>query len=104
MAKNYYEVLGVAKDATVDDIKKAYRKAALQHHPDQGGDAEKFKEVNEAYQILSDAQKKAQYDRFGSSGGGSAGYSQEGYGNMDFGDIGDIFSTFFGGGFGGGGG
>lgn len=103
--QDYYEVLGVSKSASSDDIKKAYRKLAKKYHPDVNpGNAEaetKFKEVNEAYAILSDPEKKQKYDQFGhaafdqSAGGG---YS---YSNMDFGDIGDIFSSFFGGGFGG---
>lgn len=104
MAKDYYQTLGVAKDASVDDIKKAYRKLAMQHHPDQGGDAEKFKEVNEAYQVLGDAQKRAQYDQFGSAGpgGGFGGGGFDFNGNMGgFSDLGDIFESFFGGGFGG---
>ena len=104
MAKDYYQVLGVARDATVDDIKKAYRKLAMQHHPDQGGDAEKFKEINEAYQILGDPQKRQQFDQFGSAGpgGGFGGYDFHGggFGNMGgFSDLGDIFESFFGGGF-----
>lgn len=102
MAKDYYEVLGVARDASVDDIKKAYRKLAMQHHPDQGGDAEKFKEVNEAYQVLGDAQKRGQYDQFGNAGpgGGFGGGGFDFNGNMGgFSDLGDIFESFFGGGF-----
>ena len=103
--QDYYEVLGVDKSASADDIKKAYRKLAKKYHPDVNpGDATaeaKFKEVNEAYAVLSDPEKKQKYDQFGhaafdqTAGGG---YS---YSNMDFGDIGDIFSSFFGGGFGG---
>lgn len=66
--KDYYEVLGIKKDASADEIKKAYRKLAKEHHPDKGGDEQKFKEVTEAYEILSDSEKKANYDRFGHSG------------------------------------
>jgi len=108
--RDYYEVLGVAKDASADEIKKAFRRAAVQHHPDkEGGNEEKFKEINEAYDILKDAQKRQRYDQFGhagvggSNGGGQSGNPFEGFGNQaggfDFGDgLGDIFSQFFGGG------
>ena len=103
--RDYYEVLGVKKDAGDDEIKSAYRKLAKQYHPDLHPDdaqAEaKFKEVNEAYETLSDSQKRAQYDQFGHAGPqGFGGASYEGgFSGMDFGDI---FSNFFGGGFGGG--
>jgi molecular chaperone DnaJ len=111
--RDYYEVLGVAKDASADEIKKAFRKAAVQHHPDkEGGDETKFKEINEAYEVLKDAQKRQRYDQFGHAGvGGNGGaYSGnpfEGFGgfggqnvHFDFGDggLGDIFGQFFGGG------
>ena len=113
--RDYYEVLGVSKSASDEEIKKAYRKLAKQYHPDMNpGDktAEaKFKEVNEAYEVLSDKDKKARYDQFGHAGvdpnfnpgaGGFGGFGG-GFGGMDF-DLGDIFSSFFGGGAGGGGG
>lgn len=111
MAKrDYYEVLGVAKGASADEIKKAYRKVAMQYHPDRNpGDKsaeEKFKEAAEAYEVLSDADKRAQYDRFGHAGVGGGARGGGGAGmNMDdifsqFGDIfgDDIFGSFFGGG------
>jgi molecular chaperone DnaJ len=121
--KDYYEVLGVSKNASDDEIKKAFRKLAHQHHPDkQGGDEKKFKEINEAHQVLSDKQKRAAYDRFGHAafqqggGAGQGGFNRQGgnpfggfaggdfsgihfdFGGGDFGDAGDIFENFFGGG------
>ena len=108
--RDYYEVLGVKKDASADEIKKAFRRAAVEHHPDRGGDEAKFKEINEAYEVLKDPTKKQRYDQFGHAGvGGAAGNPFGGFGgasqniNFDFGDLGlgDIFSSFFGGGAGG---
>jgi molecular chaperone DnaJ len=101
--RDYYEVLGVNKSASDADIKRAYRKLAKQYQPDVNpGDktAEaKFKEANEAYEILSDAQKKARYDQFGHAGTDPNGFGGfgGGFGDFDFGGIGDIFETFFGG-------
>lgn len=122
MATNYYDILGVSKSATDDEIKKAYRKAAHKHHPDKsGGDEAKFKEINQAYQVLSDKSKRQQYDQFGqtfeggSAGGGYGGRQggAQGFGGFDFSgfDFGgqsgswefsgegyeDIFSNVFGG-------
>ena len=106
--RDYYEVLGVSKDASADDIKKAYRKMAMKYHPDRNpGDKEaeeKFKEVGEAYEVLSDADKKARYDQYGFAGvdpnfGAGAGGYGGGFGGFDgFSDLGDIFGDFFGGG------
>lgn len=114
MAKDYYKVLGIAQNASKDDIKKAYRKLAHQHHPDkQGGNEGKFKEINEAYQILSDDSKRTQYDQFGTVfgdgrgprqggfewPGGFGGEDFRGFGDFDFADI--FEDVFSGGGFGG---
>ena len=112
--RDYYEVLGLDKSADADAIKRAYRQLAKKYHPDLNpGDAEaekNFKEVNEAYSILSDADKKAKYDQFGhaafdptAGGGYGGGYGGGGFGGFgDFGDLGDIFGSIFGGAFGGG--
>lgn len=108
--RDYYEVLGVSRGASEDEIKKAYKKMARKYHPDLNpGDKtaeEKFKEVNEAYEVLSDADKKARYDQYGHAGvdpNFGAGCFGGGFdGSFDFGDLGDIFGSFFGGGFGGG--
>ncbi|MES2800574.1 MAG: molecular chaperone DnaJ [Bacteroidota bacterium] len=105
--RDYYEVLGVAKSANEGEIKKAYRKLALQYHPDKNpGDTaaeDKFKEAAEAYEVLSNAEKKAQYDRFGHAGVGGAGQGG-GFGGMNMEDIFSQFGDVFGGAFGGGGG
>lgn len=120
MAKrDYYEVLGVGKSASPDEIKKSFRRLAIQYHPDkEGGSEEKFKEVNEAYEVLKDESKRKRYDQFGHAGVGSSAASDgnpfEGFGgfgnqgqemHFDFGDLGlgDILGSFFGGGFGAGG-
>ena len=120
---NYYELLGVKKDATADEIKKAFRKLARKHHPDAGGDEEKFKQISEAYEVLSDKEKRTQYDQYGQyfgggqppgpgagRGGQGAGWPSgggRGYSNVDMGgmgDLGDLFGSVFGGGGGYGGG
>jgi len=119
VSKDYYKLLGVDKSATQDEVKKAFKKLAMQHHPDRpGGDEKKFKEINEAFQVLGDAEKRAKYDQFGADfdqQGGFGGASWEdfmraarsgqgGFGGANFGgvDFGDIFGDIFG--FGGGGG
>ena len=114
MAKNYYETLGVNKSASKDEIKKAFYKLAHKYHPDKKeGNEAKFKEVNEAYQVLSDDGKRSKYDQFGSAdaegfGGSQSGFEgfdfsgfQNGDADFDFGNLNDIFSDFFGGGMGG---
>lgn len=118
MSKDYYEILGVQKTATKDDIKKAFHKLAHKYHPDKkGGDESKFKEINEAYNILSDEKKRAEYDTYGKVFGGAGAPGAGGFGEAGAGgfegfdfsgfangqgfegfDIGDIFSDFFGGG------
>ena len=121
MPKDYYDILGISRDASNDDIKHAFHKLAHKHHPHKGGDEKKFKEINEAYQILSDKEKRAQYDQFGrvfsaqggpaSGGDGGPGnwdfnwqwgqpggqQGQEGFeNNFDFGDLSDVFGDIFG--------
>ena len=107
--RDYYEVLGVEKGASAEEIKRAYRKSAMKYHPDRNpGDKEaeeKFKEIGEAYEVLSNDEKRSRYDQFGFAGvdpnygAGQAGYGGGGFGGFgDFGDLGDIFGSFFGGG------
>ncbi len=119
MNKDYYNILGVGKTASTEEIKKAYRKLAMKHHPDTAGKESeaKFKEINEAYQVLSNPQKRAQYDQFGAAGvGGNGGFNQgagfggfgggsynvnfedifSGSSGFGFGHVGDIFEDFFG--------
>lgn len=101
--KDFYDILGVSRTASADELKRAYRKLAQQYHPDKGGDPARFKEVNEAYQVLSDPNKRQQYDQFGATGVGSQGFGSGGRyedifrgGQGDMGGIGDIFESFFG--------
>lgn len=108
MAKDYYQILGVSRDASPEEIKKAYYKLAHKYHPDKGGDEKKFKEINEAYQVLSDKEKRAQYDRFGRVfEGAEVGYEpgfdfQWAWGRpdidfeFDFGDLSDVMEEMFG--------
>ncbi|HCM36999.1 MAG TPA: molecular chaperone DnaJ [Candidatus Wildermuthbacteria bacterium] len=115
--KDYYQILGINRNASQEEIKKAYRKLAHKYHPDKGGDEQKFKEINEAYQVLSDSAKRVQYDRFGNVFEGGAPGGDQGFGgfrwgwgpsggsqadfeegpgfSFDFQDIGDIFDEFF---------
>ncbi len=110
MAKDYYNILGVAKNASKDEIKTAFRKLAHRYHPDKGGDGKQFNEINEAYQILTDDRKRAEYDTYGSTfGQGAPGGHEQGFGGFDFSgfnaqgfqdmefDLGDVFGEFFGG-------
>jgi len=113
LMEDYYKTLNISRSASEEEVKKAYRKLAHKHHPDKpGGNEKKFKEINEAYQVLSNKEKRAQYDKFGrvfeGAGGGGGGYSAQGFGgagfdpsnfgfNGDFADLGDIFEGFFGG-------
>ncbi len=114
MSKDYYKILGVEKNSSAEDIKKAFRKLAHEHHPDKNsGQDAKFKEINEAYQVLGNKDKRAQYDQFGQTFEGAQGFGgsnpfgnnpfggfQQGTADFDF-DLGDIFGSFFGGGMGG---
>jgi molecular chaperone DnaJ len=116
MPKDYYAILGVSKSANDDEIKKSFRRLAHEHHPDKGGDASKFKDINEAYQILGDKQKRATYDQYGSAAFENGGAGQGGFGGgfggfpgggfdfnfqgQDFGDLNDVLGEMFG--FGGG--
>ncbi|GAG56120.1 unnamed protein product, partial [marine sediment metagenome] len=96
--RDYYEVLSVDRNATDEEIKRAFRKLAFKYHPDRNredGTEEKFKEVNEAYEVLSDPDKRSAYDRFGH--GGAEGLFGRGFEGFDFGGFGDIFEAFFGG-------
>lgn len=96
---DYYETLGVSRNASEKDLKTAFRKLAAKHHPDAGGDAEKFKEINEAYNTLKDPQKRQMYDQYGTADPQQMGGNP--FGNFEFeGDINDLFGTFFGQGFG----
>ena len=88
--KKLYEVLGVDQKATQNEVRKAFKKLAIKHHPDRGGDSEKFKEINAAYEVLSDPEKRELYDKYGLEGLKNQGMESEGFG--------DIFDIFFGGG------
>ena len=107
-AKDFYDILGVSRTASADEIKKAFRKQARKHHPDAGGSEERFKELNEAYEVLSDPEKRAQYDQYGQyfggnvppgAGGPGAGWpggaGGQTYTNVDLGDLGDLFGGLF---------
>jgi len=104
--KDYYKILGVGKGASEEEVKKAFRKLAHKYHPDKGGDEKKFKEINQAYQVLSSKEKRAQYDRFGQvfegRAGPTSGFGFGPFGDIrfdfeggEFGDLGDIFEAFF---------
>jgi len=94
---DYYELLGVSRNASEKEIKTAFRKLAAKHHPDKGGDHKKFTELNEAYQVLTDPEKKSMYDQFGTADPQQAGYQQQGF-DFHGGGFQDIFEQFFGGG------
>ncbi|MFC1987957.1 DnaJ domain-containing protein [Chloroflexota bacterium] len=97
--RDYYEILGIDRNATDEKIRGAFRKLAFKHHPDHNHDdgaEDKFKEINEAYEVLSDPEKRATYDRFGH--GGMEGAFGQGFEGFTFGGFGDIFDAFFGGG------
>lgn len=99
---DYYDILGIKRNASESEVKKAYKKQAMQHHPDRGGDANKFQQINEAYETLKDPAKKSNYDKFGSadpfSQQGGQRYQEYNFGGDQFGDVNDIFNSFFGGG------
>src|SRR6516225_1194888 len=109
MPKDFYSILGVSKSASDDEIKKAFRRLAHEHHPDKGGDPSKFKDVNEAYQVLGDKQKRQTYDQFGSAAFENGGAGQGPFGGgfpgggfgfdfngQDFGDLNDVLGEMFG--------
>ena len=111
MNKDYYKILGINQNASEEEVKKAFRQLAHKYHPDKGGDEKRFKEINEAYQVLSNKEKRAQYDRFGQVFEGQAGPAGFGFGPFSsgspfgeihfdfdsggFSDLGDIFDAFF---------
>src|SRR4051812_33835460 len=94
--RDYYEILGVSKEASADEIKKAFRRAAIEHHPDRGGDEAKFKEINEAYEILKEPSKRQRYDQFGHAGvgGNGGGNPYEGFGGFGGGQPGQAGQGF----------
>jgi len=112
MAKDYYQILGISKGASDEEVRRAFRRLAQEHHPDKGGDQAKFKEANEAYQVLSDSTKRQQYDQYGQTfdgtppwagqaGGGQGPFGGQGFGGFqgfDMGNLNDIFGEMFGGG------
>ena len=98
MAKNYYDILGVDKKASKEEVKKAFRKLAQKHHPDKGGDEAKFKEITEAYSVLSDEKKRREYDSYGQTfqggaGPGGFGFDPSQFGGVEF-DLSDLFGGF----------
>ena len=96
---NLYDTLGVPKTASAEEIKKAYRKLAREHHPDQGGDETRFKEIQGAYDVLADPEKRKRYDAYGSTNGrGAPGFGGGEFQEFDLGDLSDLFGGIFGGG------